>query len=160
MNVDDLQLHLSNLAQLLENAGGKKVAGELSELCQRLQPYRTKKLKELLDLIDKAEEIVRTGTPPAKTRKSGGKAAVDPLVVENLCNQIVDLYHRAKEPEITREQIEAAFGELARLNLTVAALQALAKRIDISRKLTKKDALETMMRAVLERKGTVQRVQV
>lgn len=160
MNVDELQLHLSNLAQLLENAGGKKVAGELGELCQRLQPYRTRKLKDLLDLIDKAEEIVRSGAAPPKPKKAGGKATVDPQVVENLSNQIVDLYHRAKEPETTREQIETAFGDLDRLNLPVKDLQVFAKRIDITRKLTKKDAIDTMMRAVLERKGAVQRVQV
>ena len=50
--------------------------------------------------------------------------------------------------------------ELGRVPVSVPKhqrhLQALTKRIDIARRLTKKDAVETMLRAVLERKGTVQ----
>jgi hypothetical protein len=159
VNVDELQLHLSDLGQLLRNAGGRKTADGLAEFCQRLQPYRDRRLKDLVDLLDKAEEIIRTGTPPARTKARTPK--VDPRAAEQLCNRIVDLYHRANEPDTTREQIENAFGELERLNLSVAQLQDLARRIDISQKVrSKKPLLDSMKRAVLERRGAFQRVQV
>ena len=72
----------------------------------------------------------------------------------------MDLYHRARQPDTTREQIEAAFAELKGLDLPLKDMQALAKRIDISRKLAKKDAVEILRQAVLERKGAWQRVEV
>jgi hypothetical protein len=159
VNVDELQLHLSDLGQLLRNAGGRKTADALAEFCQRLQPYRDRRVRDLVDLLDKAEAIIRTGEPPPRTKTRSAK--VDPQAVEQLCNRIVDLYHRAKEPDTTREQIESAFGELERLNLSVAQLQDLARRIDISQRVrSKKPLLESMKRAVLERRGALQRVQV
>jgi len=158
VNVDELQLHLSNLAQLLRNAGGKRVGDELAELCQRLQPYRDRPLKGLMELLDKAEEIVRTGVPPAR-----GKARTkgDPLVIESVCNRVVALYERATDPATTREQIENAFADLAKLNLSVPLLQEQAKKLNIAQKFrAKKDLLAAMKRTVLERRGTFLRVQV
>jgi hypothetical protein len=159
VNVDELQLHLSDLGQLLRNAGGGKTANVLAEFCQRLQPYRDRRLKDVLDLLDKADEIVRTGTPPA--RKSGGKAKADPQIVEKVCKQIVDFYQRAKDPDTTREQIESAIAELESFDLPIARLEELARRMDIRQKLRPKKALvESMKRAILERRGAFQRVQV
>jgi hypothetical protein len=159
VNVDELQLHLSNLAQLLRNAGGKKVGDELAELCQRLQPYRDRPLKGLMELLDKAEEIVRTGVPPARTKSRAPK--VDPQLVESTCNRVVALYERATDPSTTREQIESAFADLDKLNLTVPQLQEQAKRLNITQKFrAKKDLLHAMKRTVLERRGTFLRVQV
>lgn len=159
MNADELQLHLSDLGQLLRNAGARKAGDALAEFCQRLQPYRARRLKDLMDLLDKAEEIVRTGTPPPRGRARAAKA--DPQTVERICSQIVDLYHRAKDPGVSREQIECAFVELERLDLPVAQLQSLATRLDIQQKLRAKKALvERMKNTVLERKGAFDRVQV
>ena len=159
MNVDELQLLLSDLGQLLRNAGSRKTADALAEFCQRLQPYRDRRLTDLLALLDKAEEIVRTGTPPARAKGRTGKA--DPQAAETLSKRIVDLYVKAREPETTREQIENAFAELEAKDLPVAQLQGLAKSVDIGQKLRSKKALvEAMKRALLERKGAFQRVQV
>lgn len=162
MNADELQLHLSDLGQLLRNAGGRKTGDALAEFCQRLQPYRERRLQDLMDLLDKAEEIVRTGTPGTPLPRGRGRAPKnDPEVVERICNRIVDLYNRAKEPEVSREQIETAFVELEGLNLTVAQLQYLASRIDIQQKLRAKRALvDRMKTTILERKGAFDRVQV
>ena len=66
MNVDELQLHLSDLGQLLRNAGSRKTADALAGFCQRLQPYRDRRLTDLLALLAKAEAFVSTGTPPAR----------------------------------------------------------------------------------------------
>jgi hypothetical protein len=159
VNVDELQLLLSDLGQLLRNAGSRKPADALAEFCQRLQPYRDRRLTDLLALLDKAEEVVRTGTPPPRVRAKKGKA--DPQAAEMVRSRIVHLYERAREPETTREQIESAFAELEAMDLPVAQLQGLAKSVDIGQKLRSKKALvDAMKRAVLERKGAFQRVQV
>jgi hypothetical protein len=158
VNVDELQLLLSDLSHLLRNAGNRKPADALTEFCQRLQPYRDRRLSDLLALLDKAEEIVRTGAPP-RTKARPPKA--DSQAAAMLHSRIIALYERAREPDTTREQIEKAFAELETLDLPVAELQALAKRVDISQKLrTKKALLDAMKRAVMERKGAFQRVQV
>src|SRR5688572_1586616 len=68
VNVDELQRLLSDLAALLVGAGAKKPADALLDFCVRLQPYRERRLKDLVDLLDQAEEIVRTGTPPPRGR--------------------------------------------------------------------------------------------
>jgi hypothetical protein len=159
VNVDELQLHLSNLAHLLENAGGAKTAKALADFCQRLQPYRDRRVTDVLALLDQAEEIVRTGTPPPRKGRTA-KPKADPQALEAAANRIVELYHRAKEPDTTREQIEAAFAELERLEPTLPKLKELAKRLDITRTLKKADAISAMKQAVLERKGAFQRVEV
>jgi hypothetical protein len=159
VNVDELQLHLSNLAHLLENAGAGKTANALTGLRQRLQPYRDRKLTDLLALLDQAEEIVRTGTPPPR-KGAGGKKKADPQALEAAGNRIVELYQRAKDPDVTRDHIEAAFAELERLDPTLTKLKELAKRLDITRTLKKADAIGVMKQAVLERKGAFQRVEV
>lgn len=159
MNADELQLHLSDLSQMLRNAGARKTGDALAEFCQRLQPFRERRLKDIMDLLDQADEIVRTGTPPPRGR--GRAPKTDPQLAERICNQIVDLYNRAKEPEVSRDQIESAFVELEGLNLTVPQLQSLASRIDIHQKLRAKKALvDRMKNSILERKGAFDRVQV
>lgn len=159
MNVDELQLQLSNLAHLLKDAGGRKIADALDEFCQRLQPYRDRKVKDLLDLVAKADEIVRTGVPPTKPRKTAAKA--DPEALARLQARIIELYQRASDPSVTRELVEDAFQQLEKANLTVPQLQELARRMDIQQRFrAKKELLETMKRAVLERKGVFERVGV
>ena len=88
MKVENLQLHLTSLAQLLRNVGGTgaKTAEELDELCRDLQPYADRRLKDLLKSIAQAEEIIRTGTPPPRGRSA--KAKVDPQVVTELGTRV------------------------------------------------------------------------
>jgi hypothetical protein len=158
VNVDELQLLLSDFANLLRNAKARQVADTLEELCRALQPYRDRRLKDVIDLIAKAEEVVRAGPQTARGRSTKQKA--DPAAIESLSNRIIDLYQRAKEPETTREVIQGTFAELENTGLSIAQLQAIARHMYITQKLSKPKLLDAMKRAVLERKGSFERVQV
>jgi hypothetical protein len=151
---------MSDLAQLLRNAGGRKTADALAEFCQRLQPYRERKLKDLVDLLDKAEEIVRTGTPPART-SGARKPKADPTVIQNACNRVVELYNRATDPSTTPENVDHGFAALEQLDLPVKRLEEVARELDIRQKFRRKaDLLNAMKQAVTDRRGAHGRVQV
>ncbi len=158
MNVDELQLHLTDLANLLRNAKASKTADTLDDLCRLLQPYRDLRIKDLIDKIAKADDIIRSGPPPARARSS--KQKLDDTAIEALGNRIVNLYQRATEPGSTRELIEATFAELDQAALTAKQLEAIAKKMGIVQKLKKDQLLEAMRRAVLDQKGSFERVQV
>jgi hypothetical protein len=158
VNVDELQLHLTDLANLLRNAKARQPADALDELCRALQPYRDRKVEKACELIAKAEEIVRTGSQPARARSS--KQKIDAAAIESLGNRVVDLYQRAKEPETTRDLIDRTFTDLEKGGLSAAQLKEVAARMDITQKLAKAKLLGAMKQAVLERKGAFERVQV
>lgn len=151
MNVDVLQMHLSNLSHLVRDAGGKSTANELDEFVQLLQPYRDRKLKDFIGLIVNAENVLR-GVPPSATRKRPSKVDPGPITA-----RIAELYDRAAFA--TPEEIQLAFSELENLNLTVAQLEAIAKHVHVTEKKLKKDVLLKKMRqAVLDRKSSDDRV--
>src|SRR5271163_1656928 len=87
VNVEEFQLHLSNLSNLLRRAGGKKVADEFDEVCAGLQPYRDRRLKDLLGMISEAEAIIRNG-PPAPKSAGRGKKKANPLEVAQAINRV------------------------------------------------------------------------
>lgn len=155
MNVDVLQMHLTKLSELVRGAGAKGTANELDELCQLLQPYRDKKLKDLIATIAKAEEIVRNGPPTAKPRApKKPKADLGPI-----SERILDLYQRANDATMTRNEIIVAFGELEAFGPTLAQMEAIASRIGITEKFKKKpDLLNKMRKIVLDRKDVAERV--
>lgn len=154
MNVDALQTHLTNLSRLLRSGGGKGTASELDEFVELLQPYRGKKLKDLIGAIKDAEEIVRNGPPPAqKQRKSVAKVDAGPI-----SSRILDLYQRAGQSSATSDEIIAAFSEPDVLSLTGDQLKAIAKQMGIKEKLKKPDLLNKMRQAVLDRRGVSDRV--
>jgi hypothetical protein len=147
-------MHLANLSQLIRGAGGKGTANELDELCQMLQPFRERKLKDLLATIAKAEEIVRNGQPVAKSRGQR-KPKVD---VGPITERIVSLYQRASESGVARDEIVTAFAELESAKPTGDELKELASRIGINEKLKKADLLNKMRKVVLDRKDIAERV--
>jgi hypothetical protein len=152
VNVDALQMHLTNLSHLLRDAGGKTTANELDEFVQLLQPHGEKRLKDLVGVIAAAEETLRAA-PAGSKRKAAAKVDAGPIT-----SRIVDLYQRAAQPSVTPEEITLAFSDLQSLNLTVAQLEMIAKQIGVKEKL-KKDALFNKMRqTVLDRKGATDRV--
>jgi hypothetical protein len=156
VNVDVLQMHLTNLSQLLRSAGGQKTATELDDLCQLLQPYRDQKLKDLIASIARADEIIRNGLPAPKARKASSKVVVD---AGPITAKIVDLYQRAGQPSVSRDEILAAFAEVEGLNLSMDQLKAIAKQVGVSEKATKKADLHHRIRqAALDRKGAADRV--
>jgi hypothetical protein len=157
MNVDVLQMHLTNLSQLLRSAGGQKTAGELDDLCQQLQPYRERKVKDLIASIARADEIIRNGPPAPRARKTPNKVVDAGPITE----KIIDLYHRAGQSGVSREEIVAAHSELEALDPSLAQLKGIARQIGVSEKATKKsDLLARIRQAALDRKGAADRVLV
>ena len=160
MNVDEFQLHLTDLSNLLRRAGGKKVADEFDEVCAALQPYRDRRMKDFLSLLANAEEIVRSGVPLAKPAKTKSKKA-DSQTISAAIDRVRDLYNRALDPATTRDEIEAACKVLADVDPPKSALDGLAREMLISEKLKSKPvAIERIKQAILLRKGSYQRAQV
>ncbi len=162
MNVEELQLHLTNLGRLLRDAGARKAADELDDFSRQLQPFRGQRLRALGELVARAEEIVRTGAAgssrPVRPKPAGSGKADAPRV-EEMGRRIVDVYHRATDPGVTREVIEAALADLEQLNPTMDRIVDVARQIGISRRITKKaDALKAIREVILERKGAFERV--
>src|SRR5262249_20155699 len=146
-----------NLSHLIRSAAGTKTANELDEFCQMLQPYRDRRLKDLISAIAQAEEIIRNGASAAKA----GRAPKKTVDIGPISARIVDLYQRAGHPTVTREEILGAFAELEALNLTKPQLEKIAIQIDVREKLKKKEELLNRMRqTLLDRKGVSDRVLV
>jgi hypothetical protein len=160
VNVDDLQMHLSDLAQLLRNGGGRRAADPIAELCQRLQPYRERRIQDLMDMLDKAEEIIRTGAPPPRVTKAR-KGKTDPQAIQDACDRVLQLYHRAADASTTGEIIESAFAILQQLDPPMKQLEPVAAELHITKKTGRKaDLLNAMKNAVMTRRGMHGRVQV
>ncbi|MBI3822474.1 MAG: hypothetical protein HY289_07320 [Planctomycetes bacterium] len=151
MNVDALQIHLTNLSQLLRGGGGKGTANELDEFVQLLQPYRDKKLKDLIGTIKDADEVLRAAPPAPKKSKA---VSVD---ISNISARIVDLYQRAGQPNITSQEIMDTFAELQSVNPNGKQLESIAKQIGVKEKLKKDELLKKMRETVLDRKGASDR---
>jgi hypothetical protein len=152
VNVDALQLHLTNLSRILRDGGGKTTANELDEFVQLLEPHRNKKMKELFALIANAEEIIKKGVAPGKQAKTSTQD------LDRLSAHVVDLYNRASDPAVSREDIIAAFVNLDKAKPTVKFLEQTAKQIGIVEKLKKPDLLKKMRQTVLDRKGSTDRI--
>lgn len=151
MNVDVLQMHLTNLSQLLRAGGGKSTANDLDEFVQLLQPFRDMKLKDLIGAVARAEELLR-GIPPKQKRSAAPKVDPGPIA-----SRIIDLYARAATPSVTVADIEGAFSELRSLNLTGKQLEGIAKQIGIRERLSKEPLFNKMRQTVLDRKGVSDR---
>jgi hypothetical protein len=160
VNVEEFQLHLSNLSKLLRRAGGKKVADDLEDVCAGLQPYRERRLKDLLGMIAEAEAVIRNGPPGPKPAGRSRKKA-NPDEVAQAINRVRDLYNRATDPAVSREDIDTACKQLGDLDAAKPSLEALAREFFITEKLKNKSiAIEKIRQAILIRKGTYQRSQV
>jgi hypothetical protein len=146
-------MHLSNLSTLLRAGGGKNTANELDEFIHWLQPYRDKKLKDLIGTINQAEEILRNGPPAPKARQAAARVDVGPI-----SSRIVELYQQAALPTVTQQDIVAAFAELESVSLTAKQLEPIAKQIGIREKLKKQELFNKMRQTVLDRKGAADRV--
>jgi hypothetical protein len=147
-------MHLTNLSQLLRPAGGTRTANELDELCQLLQPFRNRKVKDLIASISKAEDLIRTGGPAPRKARGSSK----PIDLAAITARILDLYQNAGLPSVTRDQILDDFSEIESLNLTVKQLEAIGKQIGVTEKLKKVDLINKMRQTVLDRKGAADRV--
>lgn len=170
MKIEEFQLHLTNLAHLLQSAKAKSIAEEFEAFAQSLQPYRERNLKEILTLLGKVEETARKAAEKeqkliAENQKlkeeiKGLKAKKDPQLIEERQRQIVELYNTAGSLSVTSEQLETAFQELKALNLPVTKLKPLAVQMNITIKLAKPKLLEKIRETLLNRKGMSERVNV
>ncbi|MFO0966093.1 MAG: hypothetical protein U0793_10990 [Gemmataceae bacterium] len=155
MKIEDLQLHLTNLASLFRGAKAKAVADELEEACASLQPYRELRLKDFAGMIGKLEAALAKAqaAKPARAKK-------DPAALAAALERVADLYNRAAQESVTRDGIVAAFAELEALGPALKDLKALAPRVNVAAKGKAADLLGRVRAAVLERKGMVERVEV
>lgn len=157
MNVDEFQLHLNNLSNLLRRAGGKKVADEMDEFCLALRPYSDRRMKDLVAMIAKAETITQNGGLPAKP-KGKAKKKSDPAAISDAVQRVRNLFERATDASVSREEIETACSELDSIGVPKPALESLARELMISEKLPNKTVIiDRIRQAILTRKGTFQR---
>jgi hypothetical protein len=156
MTVSELLKLLVSLGQVLEASGAKSVATELQEVALKMQPFGEYKLKAFAEFLQKAAEAPRAAPGP--------KGSAHPVVdgaqqIQTALDTVRRLYHRALEPEITVDFIQAEVGRFA--GLSKPQLDELAKQFEISRKLkTKGDVLKAIAQRIIDRKGARDRSQV
>jgi hypothetical protein len=160
VNVEELLSQLSNVSEFLRRAKAKeKIVDEMEQLCLLMQPYRERSVKDFKELLAKADEIVHAGATIKKPRSNSAATRSDPQAAAAAERKIVEYYHRATDPTITRELIEAAVAELEKTNPAKASLDALLKQIGVGQKTkSKKDALNRIAATILDRKGAFERV--
>ena len=157
MTVADLLKLLAGLGEVLKTSGAASVATELQEVALRLQPFGEYKLKAFAAFLEKAEASARGGpTPPKATARK--PAGADPQRLQTALDALRGLYHRALEPDVTVERIQAEVGRLA--DMTKSQLDDLARQFEITRKLQKKDdVLKAIAQRIIDRKGAFERAQ-
>ena len=141
MTVAQLQNVLGNLCAILHDSGAKGFAAELREFGDTLAKFNGQSLGEFGDFIRVAIRPVLT--VPSKS----------PLELLN------DLYARALEPGMNAENVTA---QVAKLNtLSLVDLKKLAKDFQISRSLTRKEAvLQALAKRIIDRRASFDRSSV
>lgn len=154
MTVADLQALLSDLSKFLRNTGAAKPAGELDEFTIQLKPFSSQRLKEFGISLQK----INGNIPPSKSARAP-RGKPDPAAIEAACNRVLDLYHRAVDPAVTAEQIEAALTVLEELDPALATWKMLAKKIGLEQNFgTVSPAKKAIRQRVVGRKGAADRV--
>ena len=153
MNVDALLLHLSNLSHLLREAGAAKSANELRDACELLNPFKGQKLETVLKEFEKAQQIVRDGGSAPRR----GKTKISAEELAAISDRVAALHERAGQPGLTDEEIEATFADGKLDALSEAQLVAIAARLGIPKMRGKAKIIETMKKAVRDRKGAMLR---
>jgi hypothetical protein len=159
VTVAELQLLLTDLGKFLRAAESARVASELEEIGSKLQPFREFKLKAFADFLVKAEEYSRGVYAPkaaaGRTRKPKG----DPHSIDQACQQLLQLYNRATEADVSVGQIEAAVATLESLDAPKARLDELARSLGFAQKFrSKAEVLKSVRQRIVGRKGAFDRV--
>lgn len=154
MNVDVLLMHLSNMSHFLREAGATKPADQLREVCDILRPLQGKRLKDLVNDMHRAEEILRN--PNSGLAKKSGKISLQDF--EILSTRLVNLYERAGRPGLTREEIEKEFADPKLFLMTENQLKDVASKLGIQKVRGKDKLLSSMRQIVLARMGALERV--
>jgi hypothetical protein len=165
MKVADLQQHLADLGRMLEAAGAKPVAADLSAIQAGLTPFRDLPLKGFADFLVRAEAYRTGGEVPTGASKAGGsgkgapgKTSAKPAPDANaLAQEVRHLYDRAADPSVTTEQIDALAGRLTAL--PQKGLVVVAEAIDMKGMKSKKkdDILSAIRNRIHTRKGASQK---
>jgi hypothetical protein len=159
VTVAELQLLLNDLGKFLRAAESSRVAGELEEICAKLQPFREYRLRAFADFLVKADEYSRGVLAPKPARSRARKSKSDPQAIDQACQQLVQLYDRAVEPDVSVELIEAAVATLESLDAPKARLDELARSMGFAQKFrSKADVLKAVRQKIVGRKGAFDRV--
>jgi hypothetical protein len=154
MTVADLQDILAHIGQVLQSAGSKAPAAELTAFRESLEPFRQLGAKQFASQLTKLFEASQA--PPKPPRRAGRAPAAD---VDSLLREVQDLYARTPEASTTIEQIEEAMKRLE--PLTKDALIKVAEGIGLvgmKGKGKKGDIVKEIRHRITSRKGATQRV--
>jgi hypothetical protein len=134
MTVADLQKFLRGLADTIASAGASGVAEELRDVAKAMQPLATRDLSGFAKFLT--------------TAKEAGDSVLLTLVKS--------LYDRATDPSLTREQVESQIRSHAgaKKNEFDAAVAGVGIK---QRPKSKIEAIETLIRYVMGRKGSAAR---
>jgi hypothetical protein len=147
VKVADLQLHLADLARLMQAAGAKEAAAEITAVNDGLSRFRGQSLRELAAALAPPQ--------PGAARPVTPKPLTDEL--EAVAMQAMDVYERAADPSVTAEVIQGLVRRLGTLSKDGVA--AVAERIGMKGVRSKsKAANQKAIRERIEaRKGSSQR---
>lgn len=154
MKVADLQEILAHVGRMLEAAGSRGAAAELTAFRECLEPFREQTAKQFANELRKLTEAV--AAKPKVARRSGKAPAID---VDSMVREVQDLYARAPDPSTTVEQIEETLKRLELL--TKDALVQVAEGIGLvgmKGKSKKGDIVAAIRQRIVSRKGATQRV--
>jgi hypothetical protein len=155
--VADLQQFLLDLSKLLRASKGSAVASELEYACSRLSPFKDFNLKAFADFLDKADAYSKGALAPKPKPPRGKKASA--AEIEQVCQQALDLYNRAIDPNVTVELIEATVQALEAKDPSMLQLVELLNRMGPTKKpKSKADAHKAVRHKILGRKGAFDRV--
>lgn len=167
MNVAALQKHLADLAGFLAQAdAGKKIVDDLLAVQRELEPFAEYKFADFAAFLKLASEIAdefrRTGQVPVPPKKTSTRAPKAPkLSVEDARSRVRALYEQAPRPDFSLEHLERELAELNALSVPnlkeVAAEANAAGRAKSAR--AKKDVVGAIRAAILDRHGTIERVE-
>lgn len=158
MTVAELQLLLVDLGKFLRASESAKVAGELEYISDKLTPFRDYRLKAFADFLEQAEAYSRGVLAPKGRGKGSRKGKPDPETIELACEQALELYAKAIDPDVTLEQIEEAMQVLRDLDPAKARLDKLARQMGYSQKFkSKPDVLKAIRLRIINRKGAFER---
>ncbi len=162
MNVAALQSFVRNLAAVLRDADGSKVAGEFERVAAGLEPFRDYAVTQLVDFLAQAEEYHRTGQLPARGRGQGTRRTpTKTMDTAGALRSIQGLYENATRSELTVAAIESELNSVVR-GLSKDELAQVARDFDLAveKRATKKAIGDQIRQKILDRKGIHQRVQV
>lgn len=156
MQVAQLRMFVENLARFLAESGGTQVGRELQRAADALRPFDQRTIAQFEEFLKRADQFDRTGQVPVSKRAGAGQSATDEAKVAQAAEMMRQLYDRATDPALSYQQIDA---EVAKLNRTLNKNEAVAvaERLGVPRKKTKKDALAEIGHWIREYKRTGER---